>query len=266
MGKCGSKCSKKKHAANVIEFTGGAGRLGAGRRQAGSMSQMGAMQGNGAGGNGGPGPGGFPGGGMGMGMDMPRPKGVPGVKSPYGLPPDPREEWQIEKARMDKVPLTPSGMPWERDEDVAECRNCLTKFGMVTRRHHCRECGKIFCAKCCDKFKRLPLTAPPNLQENCRVCLHCVEPPSTVKHDPTKGIARKLREQEKLPEIGQVVKNLTTVKGLTKGLTGLVLAPVQLAGGAVQSVLDRAPVPGVNIIPGFLGGHSRMVPKGLMPD
>jgi hypothetical protein len=33
--------------------------------------------------------------------------------------------------------LTPFGK-WENDEDVNECRRCHRKFGLLTRRHHCR--------------------------------------------------------------------------------------------------------------------------------
>ena len=37
---------------------------------------------------------------------------------------------------------------WERDEDVHSCRVCDVGFNMLHRRHHCRVCGRIVCAKC----------------------------------------------------------------------------------------------------------------------
>ena len=38
---------------------------------------------------------------------------------------------------------------WIDDESVDECYLCHTKFGWYyTRRHHCRGCGRIFCANC----------------------------------------------------------------------------------------------------------------------
>ena len=37
---------------------------------------------------------------------------------------------------------------WERDEDVPNCRICDREFTVLTRRHHCRVCGRIVCAKC----------------------------------------------------------------------------------------------------------------------
>ncbi|PWN26434.1 FYVE-domain-containing protein [Jaminaea rosea] len=37
---------------------------------------------------------------------------------------------------------------WEPDEDAADCRNCGKRFTFFTRKHHCRRCGRIFCADC----------------------------------------------------------------------------------------------------------------------
>jgi hypothetical protein len=37
---------------------------------------------------------------------------------------------------------------WELDKEVSECRDCRKPFGVVARRHHCRNCGGIFCDEC----------------------------------------------------------------------------------------------------------------------
>jgi len=37
---------------------------------------------------------------------------------------------------------------WERDGSVHECRDCHRRFNLITRRHHCRRCGRIFCDRC----------------------------------------------------------------------------------------------------------------------
>ncbi|THV08681.1 FYVE-domain-containing protein [Dendrothele bispora CBS 962.96] len=37
---------------------------------------------------------------------------------------------------------------WEKDEDVTQCRDCQRRFNLITRRHHCRRCGRIFCDRC----------------------------------------------------------------------------------------------------------------------
>lgn len=37
---------------------------------------------------------------------------------------------------------------WEDDSDARECRGCSRKFTFFNRKHHCRRCGRIFCADC----------------------------------------------------------------------------------------------------------------------
>lgn len=49
------------------------------------------------------------------------------------------------------------------------CQNCSQGFGMFTRDHHCRYCGKNICANC-SKFCRLDILGYINVQ---RVCIHC---------------------------------------------------------------------------------------------
>lgn len=34
---------------------------------------------------------------------------------------------------------------WREDKFVKECEICQTKFGLLTRKHHCRLCGRIIC-------------------------------------------------------------------------------------------------------------------------
>lgn len=60
---------------------------------------------------------------------------------------------------------------WVPDEAVNKCTSCGTNFNAFVRKHHCRNCGEIFCDKCTQG--RTPLTtdeqAPP-----VRVCDRCV--------------------------------------------------------------------------------------------
>ena len=44
-----------------------------------------------------------------------------------------------------------STVVWQPDDDVEGCNECLSKFTMIVRRHHCRVCGLIFCDSCCPK-------------------------------------------------------------------------------------------------------------------
>eukprot|EP00029_Vermamoeba_vermiformis_P007421 TRINITY_DN3210_c0_g1_i1.p1 TRINITY_DN3210_c0_g1~~TRINITY_DN3210_c0_g1_i1.p1 ORF type:complete len:553 (+),score=91.08 TRINITY_DN3210_c0_g1_i1:62-1720(+) len=70
-----------------------------------------------------------------------------------------------EKELVDRRPV------WIDDKDAINCAQCESKFGLVTRRHHCRNCGKVFCSKCCKD--KMPL---PQLGYNkpVLVCVGCV--------------------------------------------------------------------------------------------
>jgi lysophospholipase L1-like esterase len=62
---------------------------------------------------------------------------------------------------------------WEKDEVATSCRNCSTHFGMITRKHHCRSCGKIFCNDCCSA-----VTFPPQYglsKDLHRCCYSCLQ-------------------------------------------------------------------------------------------
>lgn len=60
---------------------------------------------------------------------------------------------------------------WVPDEAVAKCTACATDFNAFVRRHHCRNCGDIFCDKC--THGRIALTADENAQR-VRVCDRCM--------------------------------------------------------------------------------------------
>jgi hypothetical protein len=48
---------------------------------------------------------------------------------------------------------------WEPNEVAHSCPKCRTGLGLTQWKHHCRSCGKIFCASCCSSYVRLPSTA-----------------------------------------------------------------------------------------------------------
>lgn len=36
---------------------------------------------------------------------------------------------------------------WLKDEGAESCSACGVKFSIYERRHHCRNCGQLFCSK-----------------------------------------------------------------------------------------------------------------------
>ncbi|XP_051972602.1 zinc finger FYVE domain-containing protein 16-like isoform X2 [Xyrauchen texanus] len=58
--------------------------------------------------------------------------------------------------------------PWVPDSEAPNCMNCEQKFTFTKRRHHCRACGKVYCAGCCNRKCRLKY-----LEKEARVCVIC---------------------------------------------------------------------------------------------
>ncbi|GAA5900360.1 uncharacterized protein JCM6883_002821 [Sporobolomyces salmoneus] len=65
---------------------------------------------------------------------------------------------------------------WEEDRNVKECRICSASFGLLTRKHHCRLCGRIVCF--------LPPT-PPTSSES-----------STSSLSPSKTLSESTEKKE----------------------------------------------------------------------
>ncbi|XP_050442750.1 myotubularin-related protein 3 [Adelges cooleyi] len=59
---------------------------------------------------------------------------------------------------------------WVPDHAVTQCMSCDNKFWLGRRKHHCRSCGKIFCADCSRNLVPLPAE---QLYEPVRVCEPC---------------------------------------------------------------------------------------------
>jgi len=60
------------------------------------------------------------------------------------------------------------GSTWQSNAEAAKCKICDKDFTMARRRHHCRNCGGIFCDKCSDNKMSLASSAKP-----LRVCDNC---------------------------------------------------------------------------------------------
>ncbi|XP_039567242.1 zinc finger FYVE domain-containing protein 9 isoform X1 [Passer montanus] len=58
---------------------------------------------------------------------------------------------------------------WVPDSQAPNCMKCEARFTFTKRRHHCRACGKVFCAACCSlKCKLLYMD-----RKEARVCVIC---------------------------------------------------------------------------------------------
>ncbi|CAK7356447.1 unnamed protein product [Dovyalis caffra] len=65
---------------------------------------------------------------------------------------------------------------WMPDQSCRVCYECDSQFTIINRRHHCRLCGRVFCAKCTANSVPVPSSDPrtaPEDWEKIRVCNYC---------------------------------------------------------------------------------------------
>ncbi|XP_023568897.1 RUN and FYVE domain-containing protein 1 [Octodon degus] len=60
------------------------------------------------------------------------------------------------------------GHTWLKDDEATHCRQCEKEFSISRRKHHCRNCGHIFCNSCSSSELALPSYPKP-----VRVCDSC---------------------------------------------------------------------------------------------
>lgn len=59
---------------------------------------------------------------------------------------------------------------WIPDEEASQCMSCSQSFTTFRRRHHCRNCGGVFCGVCSNAQAPLPKFG---LNKAVRVCRNC---------------------------------------------------------------------------------------------
>ncbi|KAF8355625.1 lst-2 [Pristionchus pacificus] len=69
------------------------------------------------------------------------------------------------------------GVRWVPDSDCTQCTACTSPFTVVRRRHHCRNCGRIFCNRCSAHSICIPELGYERKVRVCNLCyLHRMNP------------------------------------------------------------------------------------------
>ncbi|XP_047224204.1 zinc finger FYVE domain-containing protein 9 isoform X2 [Girardinichthys multiradiatus] len=74
---------------------------------------------------------------------------------------------------------------WVPDSQAPLCMKCDVKFTFTKRRHHCRACGKVFCAACCSLKCKLVYMD----RKEARVCVTCHSALTSVQSTETPASA-----------------------------------------------------------------------------
>ena len=59
---------------------------------------------------------------------------------------------------------------WVVDEGIEFCLGCSVRFGVFTRRHHCRTCGDITCSVCTSNLTYIQSYEELGSQRVCKKC------------------------------------------------------------------------------------------------
>lgn len=115
---------------------------------------------------------------------IPSPTDVSSIDSNYGLFQMPKE-----------IPIKAKWIP---DGDTNHCMSCKRqKFSLLTRRHHCRRCGRVVCSSCSQN--RVQLEEVYN-DMMVRVCLDCYQQMGAEKKHLINDIHDKGRSAEEAVE------------------------------------------------------------------
>eukprot|EP00808_Paulinella_micropora_P007841 g11508.t1 len=92
---------------------------------------------------------------------------------------------------------------WEDDEHVTHCKTCNKSFGLINRKHHCRNCGSIFCGDC---TKNRTTIKEKNYKEPVRVCGRCF---FTLTKDPYRQMSPNLQLKAQITAMEEVSQALS---------------------------------------------------------
>lgn len=83
---------------------------------------------------------------------------------------------------------------WVPDSNYKACPSCNTAFSFLSRKHHCRRCGGVFCGDCATE-KVIPMRL--RFIDPVRMCERC-QKSSKAENDYFKNYQKKLKAGEML--------------------------------------------------------------------
>eukprot|EP00758_Cryptobia_borreli_P001832 Tbor_TRINITY_DN2570_c0_g1::TRINITY_DN2570_c0_g1_i1::g.516::m.516/K06276/PDPK1; 3-phosphoinositide dependent protein kinase-1 len=84
------------------------------------------------------------------------------------------EDW-AHLTELDVRPLWQRDPTWVGDDEVTQCKHCGKDFNLIRRKHHCRNCGNIFCDSCSNHQVHIPESTYKGKERVCDPCLYVLE-------------------------------------------------------------------------------------------
>ncbi|KAK7506624.1 hypothetical protein BaRGS_00002099 [Batillaria attramentaria] len=87
-------------------------------------------------------------------------------------------------------------------KDGETCTRCRVQFGMMQRKHHCRNCGEVFCGRCSSKNSIIPKFGIEREVRVCDSCFDKLNKPGAKKDEdglPSEYLASPLSKQPQVP-------------------------------------------------------------------
>lgn len=127
---------------------------------------------------------------------------------------------------------------WVSDDEVSVCQWCKNKFNQLRRKHHCRQCGNVFCSKCCNEKMPLPqlgLEDPERVCEYCRPVTEFItkswSPHQNFKSEAAVNLVNQCGEISglcKVVELGGVQTLISLAKNESPVIQGKVISGLQI--------------------------------------
>jgi hypothetical protein len=138
---------------------------------------------------------------------------------------------------------------WQSDEEALSCRGCSQLFTLLRRRHHCRNCGYLYCGVCSPQREEGSFTG----QRCCGECWTKMEQDAAYEQRRLMAKRKALRGAGLGGQQGESRGGGGLVSGEVLGEVGQALGALGMRGERLrqhqQAALSPSPGPGVPLSP-----------------
>jgi hypothetical protein len=112
---------------------------------------------------------------------------------------------------------------WASDDIIDKCLTCEKSFSLFRRRHHCRNCGGIYCYECCSNYIKIPnfIDNCPKPETNMFDIKNYI--PSTLKCKTLEVLGYDANEERVCDKCYRHIKKILEISDLIKVFSNIIL-------------------------------------------